>query len=89
MWPRAKQELIAAEGDLDLAWAHLREAMGSRDLKASELKPIEPHSFSAAAAGTGDGHSRKDAFRSDGPGDRRNRRRQTLSERRNRTSARA
>jgi outer membrane protein TolC len=40
-----KQELIAAQGDLDLAWAQLREAMGTPDLKASELKPIEPHSF--------------------------------------------
>ena len=37
-----KQELIAAQGDLDLAWAQLREAMGVPDLKASELKPIEP-----------------------------------------------
>ncbi|HUD53648.1 MAG TPA: TolC family protein [Terracidiphilus sp.] len=40
-----KEELIAAQGDLELAWAHLREAMGSPDLKTSELKPIEPHSF--------------------------------------------
>jgi outer membrane protein TolC len=40
-----KQELIAAQGDLDLAWAQLREAMGVSDLKASELKPIEPHTF--------------------------------------------
>jgi len=40
-----KQELIAAQGDLDLAWAQLREAMGVPDLKASELKPIEPHAF--------------------------------------------
>ncbi len=40
-----KQELIAAQGDLELAWAQLREAMGSPDLKVSELKPIEPHSF--------------------------------------------
>ena len=40
-----KQELIAAQGDLDLAWAQLREAMGAPDLKASELKPIEPHTF--------------------------------------------
>jgi outer membrane protein TolC len=40
-----KQELIAAQGDLDLAWAELREAMGVSDLKASELKPIEPHTF--------------------------------------------
>jgi outer membrane protein TolC len=37
--------LIAAQGDLELAWAALREAMGVPDLKATELKPIEPHSF--------------------------------------------
>jgi outer membrane protein TolC len=40
-----KEELIAAEGDLDLAWATLREAMGAPELKATELKPIEPHVF--------------------------------------------
>ena len=40
-----KEELIAAQGDLDLAWAQLREAMGVPDLKASELKPIEPRTF--------------------------------------------
>lgn len=40
-----KQELIAAQGDLELAWAQLREAMGMPDLKASELKPIAPHTF--------------------------------------------
>jgi outer membrane protein TolC len=40
-----KQELIAAQGDLDLAWAQLREAMGTPDLKPSELKPIETHTF--------------------------------------------
>src|ERR1039457_3509255 len=40
-----KQELITAQGDLDLAWAELREAMGTPDLKESELKPIEPRTF--------------------------------------------
>ena len=40
-----KEELIAAQGDLELAWAELREAMGVPELKASELKPIEPHTF--------------------------------------------
>jgi outer membrane protein TolC len=40
-----KEELIAAQGDLELAWAELREAMGTPELKASELKPIEPHTF--------------------------------------------
>ena len=40
-----KLELISAQGDLELAWAVLREAMGAPDLKATELKPIEPHTF--------------------------------------------
>ena len=40
-----KEELIAAQGDLELAWAELSETMGAPDLKASALKPIEPHSF--------------------------------------------
>ena len=44
-----KEELIAAQGDLELAWAELREAMGAPDLKASELKPIEPHAFPQGA----------------------------------------
>lgn len=41
-----KEELIAAQGDLELAWAQLREAIGNPDLKASDLKPIEPRSYS-------------------------------------------
>jgi outer membrane protein TolC len=40
-----QEELIAARGDLELAWAELREAMGAPELKASELKPIEAHVF--------------------------------------------
>ena len=40
-----KEELIAAEGDLELAWAELREAMGAPKLEVSALKPIEPHRF--------------------------------------------
>ncbi|MGD0832291.1 MAG: TolC family protein [Terracidiphilus sp.] len=40
-----KEELIAAQGDVELAWAELREAMGAPDLKASALKPIESHPF--------------------------------------------
>jgi outer membrane protein TolC len=40
-----KEELIAAQGDLELAWAQLREAMGTPELQASGLKPIEPHTF--------------------------------------------
>jgi outer membrane protein TolC len=44
-----KEELIAAQGDLELAWAALREAMGAPDLKPTELKPIEPHTFPQGA----------------------------------------
>jgi outer membrane protein TolC len=44
-----KEELIAAQGDLELAWAVLREAMGAPDLKAIELRPIEPHTFPQGA----------------------------------------
>ena len=44
-----KEELIAAQGDLELGWAELREAMGAPELKASELKPIEPHTFAQLA----------------------------------------
>jgi outer membrane protein len=40
-----KEELIAAEGDLELGWAGLREAIGNSKLEATELKPIEPHKF--------------------------------------------
>jgi outer membrane protein TolC len=40
-----KEELIAAQGELELAWAQLREAMGAPELKATGLKPIEPHRF--------------------------------------------
>jgi outer membrane protein len=63
-----KEELIAAQGDLELAWAQLREAMGTPDLKASELKPIEPHTFPQLRAGRGAGHGRKGAARSDRAG---------------------
>ena len=44
-----KEELIAAQGDVELAWAALREAMGTPDLKVTELKPIEPHTFPQGA----------------------------------------
>jgi outer membrane protein TolC len=44
-----KEELIAAQGDLELAWAALREVMGAPDLKAIALKPIEPHVFPPSA----------------------------------------
>jgi outer membrane protein TolC len=40
-----KEELIASEGDLELSWAGLCEAMGASKLEASALKPIEPHKF--------------------------------------------
>lgn len=40
-----KQGLIASEGDLELAWAELREAMGAPDLKETSLAPIEPRDF--------------------------------------------
>ena len=40
-----KEDLIAAQGNLQLAWADLRAAMGAEKLQASELKPIEPHTF--------------------------------------------
>jgi outer membrane protein len=44
-----KQELIAAQGDLELAWAELRDAMGAPDVQAAALKPIEPHVFPAGS----------------------------------------
>jgi outer membrane protein TolC len=40
-----KQELIAAQGDLELAWAELRVAMGAPDLPATALQPIAPKEF--------------------------------------------
>jgi outer membrane protein len=42
-----QQELIAAQGNLDIAWADLRLAMGADDLQPSPLAPIEPHTFPA------------------------------------------
>ncbi len=44
-----KQELIGAHGDLELAWADLREAMGAPDLQVSPLNPIEPREFAASS----------------------------------------
>lgn len=40
-----KQELIAAQGESEMAWAQLRLAMGAPDLKESALQPITPHDF--------------------------------------------
>ncbi len=44
-----KQELIAAQGDLELAWAQLRVAMGVPDLQETKLQPIERHDFPQTA----------------------------------------
>ena len=40
-----KQALIAAQGELQLAWTQLRVAMGVPDLPQTKLQPIEPHDF--------------------------------------------
>lgn len=40
-----KQGLIAGQGDVDLAWAQLRVAMGTPELKVSALGPIEQKEF--------------------------------------------
>ena len=40
-----KQELIAAQGDLELAWAQLRLAIGDPELQSTALQPIEAHNF--------------------------------------------
>jgi outer membrane protein len=39
------EDLIAARGQLELAWADLGEAMGAPDLQPSTLQPIEVHAF--------------------------------------------
>jgi outer membrane protein TolC len=44
-----QEELIAAQGELELAWAELREAMGKPELASSALQPIEPHKFAQLA----------------------------------------
>ena len=44
-----KEEVIAARGDLDLAWVDLREAMGAPDLQPSPLNPIEPRAFPSSS----------------------------------------
>jgi outer membrane protein TolC len=41
----AKQALIAAEGDREIAWASLRLAMGAPDLTATPLEPLEARIF--------------------------------------------
>jgi outer membrane protein len=40
-----KQELIAAQGGVELAWAELRAAVGVPELQATPLQPIEPRTF--------------------------------------------
>ncbi|HEY3707233.1 MAG TPA: TolC family protein [Terracidiphilus sp.] len=40
-----RQARIAAQGEVDLAWAQLRVATGVPDLKTSMLQPIEPKAF--------------------------------------------
>jgi len=40
-----KQELIAAQGDLELAWAQLRVVMGDTEVQTTALRPIEAHTF--------------------------------------------
>ena len=44
-----KQEFIAAQGDLELAWAELGAAMGEPDLKSSALQPIDAKPFPEAS----------------------------------------
>ena len=44
-----KEESIAAHGDLDMAWADLREAMGVPDQQTTELQPIEARDFPASS----------------------------------------
>lgn len=40
-----KEELIAAQGDLQIAWAELGNAMGAPDLQPAPLTPNQPHAF--------------------------------------------
>ncbi len=44
-----QEDLIAAQGGLELTWAQLRMAMGVEHLQASQLQPIEPHVFPQTA----------------------------------------
>ncbi len=44
-----KQGLIEAQGDLELAWAQLSVAMGTPELKASTLGPIELKNFAESS----------------------------------------
>lgn len=42
-----QQALIAAEGDVDLAWATLRQAMGAPEFEPTALAPLEAREFPA------------------------------------------
>jgi outer membrane protein len=42
-----KQSLIAAQGDRELAWAQLAEAMGTPELKQTPLAPLEARNYPA------------------------------------------
>lgn len=44
-----KQESIAAKGELELAWAQLRVAMGAPELKESAIEPMSPREFPQTA----------------------------------------
>lgn len=46
-----KQALITAQGELALAWAQLRVAMGVPDLQETKLQPIEAHDFPQSQLG--------------------------------------
>ena len=43
-----KQDLIAAQGERELAWAELGTAMGAAELKETQLQPIVQHDFPQA-----------------------------------------
>ena len=45
----AQHELDTAQGELALAWAQLRVAMGKPDLQETKLEPIEVHEFPQTA----------------------------------------
>jgi len=42
-----KQELFAAQGDLEIAWAELRVSLGDPEMPSEPLQPIEAHHFPA------------------------------------------
>lgn len=44
-----RQGLIEAQGDLELAWAQLRVAVGAPELKTAALRPIEPKDFAESS----------------------------------------